>query len=535
LTPREPWGEAALGADVANRSPDPPSEARVWWSDPRVTSYTALSLALIALAICLNQLLAHAHALLGVDEYDDGVYVGTALRFFHGVMPYRDFVFGHPPGILLLLLPVSIMAQFTGTRLAMGAGRVQTAFVAAGNVFLLTRLVRHRGLPAALVAGFSLAVFPFAVFANRTVMLEPYLVLFCLLGVTAMFTGDELADGRRLLWAGLAFGFAGTIKIWAFFPTVAAIACCAPRHREHLRLLLIGVATGFVVPSLPFFLFSPASYVNDVVRVQFERSPVYGGTGIGDRLVYMTGLRGAPSVGLATALAAVYVLIVTAAFVVRPRPARLDWFALSSATLVVAALLVAPDFFGHYAYFSAVFLALLLAVSSDRLIRAADRIATRPGLADRRNGSFVPALVTIVLIVAGISGAVRGFTWDESLNDPGPAIAAVVPRGACVITDEPALAIIANRFVPDSGSCPAVVDSFFTWLDADPSNPPPSAGAPDSHLVARWRAWFSAADYVILSRDPFRIPWTPELRSWFRQHFRRMSSDGASVYRRVSS
>jgi hypothetical protein len=198
----------------------------------------------------------------------------------------------------------------------------------------------------------------------------------------------------------------------------------------------------------------------------------------------------------------------------------------------VAALLVAPDFFAHYAYFSAVFLALLLAVSSDRLIRA---VATRPGLADWRNGSFVPALVTVVLIVAGISGAVRGFTWDESLNDPGPAIAAVVPPGACVVTDEPALAIIANRFVADSGSCPAVVDSFFTWLDADPSNPPPSAGAPDSHLVARWRAWFSAADYVILSRDPFRIPWTPELRSWFRQHFRPMSSEGASVYRRVSS
>jgi hypothetical protein len=487
------------------------------------------------LAICLNQLLGHAHALLGIDEYDDGVYVGAALRFFHGIIPYRDFVFGHPPGILLLLLPVSIMAQFTGTRLAMGAGRVQTAFVAAGNVFLLTRLVRHRGLPAALVAGFSLAVFPYAVFADRTVMLEPYLVLFCLLGVTAMFTGDELADGRSLLWAGLAFGFAGTIKIWAFFPTVAAIACCAPRHREQLRLLLIGVATGFVVPSLPFFLLSPGGFLNDVVRVQFERSPVDGGTGIGDRLVYLTGLRGAPSVGLAAALAAVYVLIVAAAFLVRPRPAPLDWFALSSATLVVAALLAAPDFFAHYVYFSAVFLALLLAVSTDRLIRAVGRTAMRPGLTDRRNRSLVPVLVTSVLIIAGISGAVRAFTWNESLDDPGPAIAAVVSRGACVVTDEPALAIIANRFVSDSRSCPAVVDSFFTWLDADPSKPPPSAGAPDSQLVARWRAWFSAADYVILSRDPFRIPWTSEFRSWFRQHFRPLSADGASVYRRVST
>jgi hypothetical protein len=123
------------------------------------------------------------------------------------VIPYRDFVFAHPAGIVLLLLPLSIIALVTGTRVFTGAARAQTACVAAGNVLLLAQLVRHRGTLAVVVAGFTLALFPLAVFADEMVMLEPYLVFFCLLGARAMFTGDEIADGRWLVWAGVAFGF----------------------------------------------------------------------------------------------------------------------------------------------------------------------------------------------------------------------------------------------------------------------------------------------------------------------------------------
>jgi len=493
-----------------------------------------VGVALVALIICVDQLFAQSHALLGIDEYDDGVYLGAALRLVHGVIPYRDVGFPHPPGVLLLLLPLSIVSQVTGTRVSTGAARVQTAFVAAGNVFLLARLVRHRGMPAVLVAGFFLAVFPLAVFADRTVMLEPYLVLFCLLGASALFAGDDLADRGRLVWAGLAFGFAGAIKVWAIFPAVVAVVCCAPRLRQHGGPLLLGIVTGFVVPSLPFVLVAPGNYVRDIVTVQLERTPSSGDISIGHRLVYMSGIRSLPSVGLATAIAVGFILVVAGAFLVRPRPTRLDWFALGTASLTVAAMLVAPDFFPHYAYFTAAFLALLLAVSCDRLVRAASRrSATGPDSADGRSGAFAPTVVVILVLLVALFGVVRSFTWHESVDDPGPAIAEVVPRGACVVSDEPALAITANRFVPDSAGCPAVVDSFFTWLVVDPTNPPPSAGPFDPGLVGAWRSWFSAADYVILSPNPFRIPWTPKLTSWFRNHFRQVSSDGATVYRRV--
>ena len=51
-----------------------------------------------------------------------------------------------------------------------------------------------------------------------------------------------------------------------------------------------------------------------------------------------------------------------------------------------------------------------------------------------------------------------------------------MPKGACTVTDEPALTVTANRFVPDRVSCPDVVDTFSTWIAYDPKTLPPSNG-----------------------------------------------------------
>jgi hypothetical protein len=53
-------------------------------------------------------------------------------------------------------------------------------------------------------------------------------------------------------------------------------------------------------------------------------------------------------------------------------------------------------------------------------------------------------------------------------------------------------------------------------------------------LVAKWRGWFDRADYVVLSVDAFRVPWSPELSEWFNQHFERVGTPGPVVYRRVA-
>ena len=501
-----------------------------------------IAVAGLALAGCIDQL-AQAHALFGGDEYDDGVYLGAALRLVNGAAPYRDFTFLHPPGIILLLSPLAALARWTGSRDFAGEARVLTALVASANAGLLAWLLRHRGTPAMLIAGGTLAVFPLAVAADHTVLLEPYLVLFCLVGATAMFAGDELASRTRLVWAGAAFGVAGAVKIWAIFPLAVALGCCVPQFRRGIRPLLLGAVAGFALVCWPFFLLAPTKFVRDTIGLQLDRAPSPGGSlSPGARLLNVTGLDGLPAlhatVHLAVIVAVVYVFLVACAYLVPPRPSRLDWFALGSASSTVAAVFLAADFGPHFAYFTATFLALLLAVSCERLIRATtDWIAGRRETRIGRGAAQAPRLVVVIvlLVLATLFAEGRLFIreqrWRVNFGDPGPPIARVIPEGACVVTDEPAFSIIADRFVADSSNCPKMVDSFGEWLAADPRHPPPSPGPYDPGLVGAWRSWFSSADYVILTSQ-FRIPWTPELRSWFASQFKAVSFEGARVYRK---
>jgi hypothetical protein len=498
----------------------------------------ALATAGVALAAGVDQL-AQAHALLGIDEYDDGVYVGAALRLVNGAVPYRDFAFLHPPGIILLLSPFAALARWTGSRSFMGEARVLTVLVASANAGLLAWLLRHRGMPAMLIAGGTLAVFPLAVAADHTVLLEPYLVLFCLLGAMAMFASDNLAPRGRLVLAGLAFGFAGAVKIWAIFPLAVALACCAPQFQRRIGPLLVGAVAGFALPSLAFFLLAPTDFVRDTVVLQLGRVRSTGWPP-GLRLLNITGLAGLPgldaTVDLALIVAVVYALIVACAYLAPPWSSRLDWFALGSGSVTVAAILVAPDFVPHYAYFTAAFLALLLGVSCARLLRARSGWAaereTAAGrmLAKAERLVVVVALVAVAAVFAEGRRFIRDQPWRVNFGDAGPPISHVIPKGACVVTDEPSFTIIADRFVADSGKCPAMVDSYGEWLAADRKHPPPSSGPYDPGLVNAWRSWFSAADYVVLTSQ-FRIPWTPELRSWFGDHFEAVSFEGARVYR----
>ena len=62
-------------------------------------------------------------------------------------------------------------------------------------------------------------------------LVEPWLVLFCLLGALALFDGNRLTSSRkRLLWGGIAFGFAGCIEVWAIFPVIVSWSSCSSRR-----------------------------------------------------------------------------------------------------------------------------------------------------------------------------------------------------------------------------------------------------------------------------------------------------------------
>src|SRR5262249_26876145 len=189
--------------------------------------------------------------LLGVAEYDDGPYFGSAVRLVHGSMPYRQFVLVQPPGITLLMSPVALLSYLTGTGWGLAIGRLVTVLAGTAGVALAGLLVRHRGLLAVLGTCGIMAVCSDAVAAAHTVLVEPWLVLFCLAGAVAVFDGDRItASTKRLAWGGVLFGFAGAVEAWAIVPVIVLVALCLPQLKRA-AIYAGGGGGGVPGPGLP--------------------------------------------------------------------------------------------------------------------------------------------------------------------------------------------------------------------------------------------------------------------------------------------
>src|SRR5450631_3629038 len=203
----------------ARRAFRAPAGARAW-SDRITPNRVIVAITMLGLALRFYYL-SRPGFLFGVTEYDDGSYVGSAVRLVHGMLPYRDFVFVQPPGITLLMTPVALLARVIGTDWGLAVARIATMLAGAAGVALAGLLVRHRGVLAALIACGVVAVYPDSVASAHTLLVEPWLVLFCLAGAVAVFDGDQITDSRRrLIWGGAAFGFAGVVEAWAIIPVL---------------------------------------------------------------------------------------------------------------------------------------------------------------------------------------------------------------------------------------------------------------------------------------------------------------------------
>ncbi|MGC8474501.1 MAG: hypothetical protein ACP5PW_08880, partial [Candidatus Dormibacteria bacterium] len=181
----------------------------------------------------------------------------------------------------------------------------------------------------------------------------------------------------------------------------------------------------------------------------------------------------------------------------------LEGFALLSTLLVGAALCWPAEFFYHYAAFLAPFLALLLGLAVARLERV------RPQL--------VAALVAVVF-VGGLLHAAAIPALLQRAKDPSALLAATIPSGACVVTDETEYTLNADRFLSRQRSCPVVVDALGTTISISgsqvPSSPAAQAAAP------AWLGYFSSATYLLLTPlSGDRIPWNHELESYVERDF----------------
>jgi hypothetical protein len=510
---------------------------------------TAAILIMTALGLALRLYqLSRPDYLIGVTEYDDGTDFGSAILLIHGDLPYRDFIMVQPPGISLLMAPVALAAKGIGTAWGMGVGRILTALAGAAAVAMGGLLVRHRGLLAVIVTGGILAVYPAAVQAAHTVLLEPWLVLFCLAGMLAVFDGDRLASTRRLVWGGVAFGFAGAIKVWAILPVlVIVVLILAARQPRRALAYAAGVVAGFAVPVLPFAALAPGTFYRSVivaqlVRVDSVRIP------LGYRLHEMTGLTDATGLTSTLALSLISLLIlvlivacsVAASRLAGERPPLLERFALAGCALTIIAFLWPADFYYHYAGFLAPFLALAIALPVARFVDALGGTgaggAARDGApaAPRRPAArLVARYATPVAIVAVAAMGVAQFVFESSLQPPlAPttpgltsdvvsAASDVIPPGSCVLTDQASYAIAANRFVSSRPGCVPMADGVGSDYSLSRGRSAATGAQRDPAVRALWMSALRGAQYVWLSPLSYkRIPWAArEISVYFDQNF----------------
>jgi len=507
------------------------------------TAVIIVAATLLALGLRLYQL-SRPGFLLSVNEYDDGPYFGSAVRLVNGALPYRDFLIVQPPGITLLMLPVALLTKVTGTAWGMAVGRILTALAGAAAVALAGMLVRHRGaLATAIVCGI-MAVYPDSIQAAKTVLVEPWLVLFCMIGTLAVFDGDRLTTRtRRLTWGGVAFGFAGAVEPWAIFPVIVIAALTLGRPRR-LAAYAGGVAAGFLVPVVPFAALAPRQFYEATIIAQIGPRAGATRTSLWVRVQDMAGLADVSrpthlqDLAVAVLITAIVLGSLGFAFLLTWRvPPALDLFAVLTAGLVVVAFVWPHQFHYHFAAFLAPFLAMAIGLPVSALTRDF-RLASG---SDKTAPLVLQRCAVGLAVVAILAMTVVQFRW-ESNDTPHLRLSVItsarrlIPPGSCLLADEVSFSVMTDRLVSDVPGCSLLLDATGTNYALSHGRDPETGAARYAKVDAVWTYAFDHAQYVWLSGlNHHRVAWTPRLRSYFQGHFARILQAGnaGSLYRRI--
>jgi hypothetical protein len=211
-------------------------------------------------------------------------------------------------------------------------------------------------------------------------------------------------------------------------------------------------------------------------------------------------------------------------------PSPLEWVALGSVELVVAMFLWPSQFHYHFAAFLAPFLALAIALPFSRLLAL--------GPAKYHVLAAATALAAVVLALFTLIQA-RSESHLTPVVGPSAIAAAdkVIPPGACVLSDNAAMLLLANRFVSSVPGCGVIDDGLGTDL-ALSDGLTPATGAGTVPAVSRlWSEAFHRAQFVWFSDHSWRrVAFSPALLAYFQHDFRVISTDrfGDTLYGRVS-
>ena len=385
----------------------------------------------------------HGGGLWGLGDYDDGVHYSAAAALVHGRLPYRDFLFLHPPGIVLALTPFAAVGRLLGDPTGFAAARVAWMVLGAVDALLVVAVLRRRGPVAALLGGLFYALFPPAVYGEHSTQLEG-LATACTLVALLLLTGRRRPGLGPVVLAGALLGASAGVKIWGVVAVaVVVVATALTTGRRRALAVAAGGVAGATVVCLPFFLASPGAMARMVVRDQLGRPEAHVTAVV--RLTQVVGLPvpGTP-VPLLVAVLAAFALLTVLAW--RTAEGRLPAALLVGLT---GLLMLTPSWFVHYASLVAGPAALTMGAGAAQLCAQARRVSPRLG---------VVVAAVLGLLVAGYAAP----TASARLGTPFPgrqlAVAAQAAPG-CVTTDDPTTLVEMDVLGRDlDRGCPVVVD-----------------------------------------------------------------------------
>lgn len=486
--------------------------------------HAAVVFIVAAVALCTRLVpLVSSGALGGFRGYDDSVHYSAAMHLLAGDLPYRDFVFVHPPGIVLVMLPFAWLGSVTSDHTGIAAARLLFVLVGTANAAAVALLLRRFGRIAMFMGGGLYAVWSAGTIAERSAMLSPVLNLLVLVSLLVLFRNGERPTSQAAAGAGLLLGLALTVKLWAVIPVlvVAVLVFTSLRLRGALRYTGFGLIPVVLIYG-PFFLASPAAMTASIVRAQLERSDPTAAP-ILRRLVFFAGTTvPLPLAVICIAIMALAVLITFASSISgklqgRDLPPKFWWSVL--AIVIVGTLLASRAFFDHYVNFAAPFICLCVGTAAAQLFRA---------VRGRSLWLRVP-VVALLPVMFVVPLAKDGLTLR-----PGPIpgqreITAAVAPYRCVWAPYPYLSIMSNSLSRAALSeCPVPVDQSGIWMmtAADlpvPGNPSGSRSQSDLADIAN----ISAADAIIVGRPHNRYGVDQDLENLLKTRFALKKNVGA--------
>lgn len=463
--------------------------------------------------------------------YDEGVYSSAASLFARGVLPYQDFAFVHPPGILYLLAPLGLMDPSE----AFTVGRVVSALVGGVNVAVIGALAARRwGVLSGVVGGVCYAFFPEVVHAEHGVFLEPWLNLCSLLAIACWLSVDDatgVARRRFAIAAGVLAGVAFTVKLWAILP-IAAMALVPPRrdrgpsYRSALSALVV---TGLVLWT-PMLVGGPLEMIGGIVGFQLDRPPD-GAALLTERLelIFLDPLPGESRHLPATiaALAGVAVALTTL------RSDRLARIALWWFGATVGSFLLSSTYWDQYNAALAPSMSLLAAAGASAIGPA----WRRPGRA--RTLARGASCLLVLLCIGAVARTVRETRErTDALSVIAADLASAVPAGECVVSFEPIWLVGADRLPVTGADAVLGVDPYAahtarielqTGGDQTSGTTAFSTQALDEPMLRS----FGVCPYLLLGwRGHYQL--TPEQQAWIGQRYRPIPHRGpADLWQRL--